>query len=291
MIKTAEAITDPVSYIVHNVIHDEGTQTALDAAGFVIVSGADYDVLVQKKHGEALEIGRKDFVVSRLLGSLYTAGTAEGVAYEADHLDLCWFPSPAHANRLTEQLGLVAGRDVLRFVHADSDAIPALRYKDHLAAGEYPLSTGERYFRHDRGFDHAVAVLTMPPTVTQHVIAFAANASEKQERKAEKNFMRDSVVSVFDSGTAAIRRIAELVLTDDAGFDAMSSFDYRRLDDTYKLLPHTVKQSLRKPTEAKIEEMAQVIEYYTHELAPKLAALQAVTPKLAERAGVHVQMV
>jgi len=287
MITTAEQLIDPVAYTFHNVVTDVSAQNMLDAAGHLIVSGADFDVLVQKHAGEPLTIGRKDFIVSRMLGNLYTGGVAEGLEYDGNTLELTWFPSPARSNHLAEQLGLVVGRDVLRFVHAATDEVSSTRYRAHLANGEYPQSTGKIYFGHDRNYDHAVAVLTMPPFLTKHVMDMCTQYTDKDILKADKSLHGKSFVTLFDNGTGGMRRIAEILLYGDRGLEALTNLEHYSLDYAYQLMPHEPVK-YKKLKEAKQVAIMQYVDYYRADLLPKIAALQATVPKLLQQSGVTV---
>lgn len=288
MIKTAEHLVDPVAYILQNVLTDANAQNFLDAAGFTIVSGADYDVLVQRHKGEALEVGRKDFVVSRLLGNLYTGGNAQGLAYDEDNVELTWYPSPKKANDIAQQLGLVVGRDVLRFVHANNDKVQPTRYRAHLQNGEYPQSVGPTFFAHDRNSDHAVAVLTMPPTTTKYVIDTATSSTDKDVIKADKNmYSGGSIVAQFDHGTSGMHKLAEKLLFGEEGVAGLTVRDGYYLASVYKLLSPNNIVKHKHLHEAKMTALAKYIDYYLDKLAPKIAALQAVTPKLIQIAGIY----
>ncbi len=278
MITTAEHLIDPVAYVTENILPTQIFQDDLAKDGFSIVSGADYDVLVQQDRYET--IGRKDYVLRGPLGNLYVGGDAKGVVVGDESFDMDWFPSSAYANNLAAQLGLVAGRDVLHFVQAESDAIPQARYRAHLANREFPQSMGPKYFSHDRHSGHAVPALLLPPHFMNSVVLRAKQTTDKIVEKRAKSFMSNSIIDMFDMGTESIGELFRGVSSQNPQSTGRLNGSGRGLYESLWLFGH---KNGKKGMQAALDQIAQ---HYVS-LLPKIEALQAMTPALIDRAGVY----
>lgn len=209
MIETIEHVHDPVEWFQGNVRNTD----FINENGYQIFSGQDIDFMVNPQEGVAF--GRVERQVSRFLGNLYMSGQAYGVEHEGQQFQLEWYPSPTAANALSEELGLTPGHDVLKFVHAPYDQIPAGDYVRHLKNHEYPQSShGVVNFRHDRNDDHAVGVFFMPERMFETI---------KTWRDMKTRFGKQNLPRVFDSSTNGVLESLKLLEKND--------FDIKQADD------------------------------------------------------------
>ncbi len=255
MIRTKDTLQRPELYIPENIqltsqFHD---------TGFEIVSGADFDVLVERQteyaHGMILS------EVSPLLGRLYLHGVAKGVEVGGHTTKLEWYPSPNAVNEINEQIGRTPGVDVMKFAHASNDTVPAHTYDAHLKMSEYLQSIGKRRFGHDRSEDHAVPVIYMPSVGVRRM---SSDSNRSILRSSTSN------AGTFDRGTTAL--YGALLACINADFDVSKAESYNprfRVDmqRTGKLL------GVRG-----MQKVADLLEETYTDIQPKINALKAEKP-------------
>lgn len=216
LIYIPEAIIDPLEYLAS---YPE-LMSKIDPSETLIVSGADFDVLVEPLGNEMSKWGRVDEEVTPVLGNLYKQGQVFGALVGKHHVDLEWYPSPAYSNQLSEKMGLKPGEDVFKFVHSpNNELIPLPRFVEHASNFEYPQSTGRSYFSHDRrGDDHSLGVFLMPTYVTHNIVN--ANSVALSHPKPNKrpwyntDYFRtrlESAGNIFDGNTSAVSDVVQII--------------------------------------------------------------------------------
>lgn len=263
MIYTNEKIISPVEFITENV----DASKSLEANGFEIVSGADFDVLIRSPEwmDEDDAPTTSNHELSPVLGNLAMAGWGSGIRVNGLNLNLHWFPSPTAFNQLSESLDRTPGIDVLRFVHSHHDFAPPGEYEKYLKRNQYPQSIGDNYFIHDRSKDHTLGIL-LSPTELLDCIKYWKN---------KKTTM--SLVGTFDAGTASLSSVYEQMYTNGVDSPFFLGFASDLLERVAVM--NGFLGSIRK--HLKISEGTSrqpvydlVVESYS-QLLPKIEALKA----------------
>lgn len=282
MIQTKEHIYDPVDFL--QAYPEIVNCPAIPA---LVISGMDKDVLVTPVDPLlfARAPHREEWCSNEVLGNLYMAGSAYSVEITGKIFNLSWFPSPTYVNDLAARLGLTPGVDVLKFVHSPGyGTIPSARYILHLANGEFPQSTQDELFHHDRTNDHAPGVLLAPPGMTKNIIEFASRCIGLQ--RAHYYGPSKLLVRKVDKSTASLTNITEEMLGNVNGVGAEAKIEelsWRFGWNIYKKLFKNEVSGLIHPHQYK-QVIARIVFEHLFEIYPAIEKLQQEVTAVPTRA-------
>jgi hypothetical protein len=212
---------------------------------------------------------------SSALGSLYRHGVVSAKSAEGQPYWLKYFPSPDYLNRLSEQLDLRPGEDVLKFVNHEGGQIPASEYVGHLAVGEFPQATQGIWFEHDRLDDHAPGVLFSPPIVARKAMEFAIALNPNSRFSSHQHQKTIQVARDYDRVTSQIN---SFVKRNDARLrNGLDGLDPADTADYYYLYQNAMFFEMRYVRFRHLgisKRIAEIMIDHLAELIPKIERLQ-----------------
>ncbi len=262
MIKTADTIVNPIEFLRENI-----GGNLLNEDGWQIVSGADYDVLVQQQTEDGF--GATVESVTPVYDRLYPRGLVKGAQILGHTVKIEWYLSPAAANNLSLRLGRIPTVDVLEFTHTEEDEITM--YRPFIGRGQYPQSTGRSFFTHDRYRFHAPGIWLM-------------TAGGVQKLKSESLRGLPTPISL-DGGTNALLFMAENLL--NADFDIAkieTQYGYASSSDLLGCKRTPIKLIGKSKVRSGETEYTALAEHMQQSLLPAVRALLPTAPPLQEQA-------
>ncbi len=262
MINTAETIGNPIEYLRENV-----GSALLNEEGWQLVSGADYDVLVQRQTEDGF--GATVESVTPVFDRLYPRGLVKGAQILGETVKIEWYLSPVAANNLSLMLGRTPTVDVLEFTHTEEDEITI--YRPFIARGQFPQSSGRSFFRHDRHRLHAPGIWLM-------------TAAGVRKLKHESSRGLPTPI-LLDGGTNALLYMAENLL--NADFDIAkieTQYGYASSSDLLGCKRTPIKLIGKPKVRSGETEYAALAEHMQTSLLPGIHALLPTAPPLQEQA-------